>query len=227
MPKYIKVVHSSEKDKWLEERKKSVGASDPLDNTSAKRKAGLSAPFVGNVHTEAGTNLECAILDWWARDYGHKAVPFDNDAIEVEECGWLLRNPEFPLLHATPDGWAEGVFVVEIKNVGLNKAGEWLKIPPLTTTTKDPLQVVTKYQQIMLSAEVAEQPPKTYWSQVQHQLFVTGLSYGYLVGLIGGKRLVEHRIERDEEFIAERVKKCHAFMAEVEKLKENKDGSDK
>lgn len=206
---YEKVIHCSDSEAWLRERTKSAGASDPLDNTSAKRKAGLLEPFMGNVHTEAGQALESAILNWW----GSKRQD------SPTECGWLLRREGVPFIHATLDGWVEGEYVVEIKNVGLNQASKWLDIPTLTTKETDPVRVVTKYQQLMIKSEVSSQPPRNYFSQVQHQLYITGLRYGYLVGLIGGKRLVEHYIKRDDKFIYERVKKCEEFMKKVEKLR--------
>lgn len=207
---YIKVIHSEKYDEWLEERKNSVGASDPCDNTSARRKAGLELPFEGNIHTIAGMALEGAIITWWAKDRPEK----------VRECGWLLRRPEAPSMHATPDGWSlRKKYVVEIKNVGLNQAPAWLDMPEFKKTNADPTRVVQKYQQIALEAKPAKRPPQNYWRQVQHQLYITGFEYGYLVGLVAGKRLVEFRIKRDEEYIQKRIEQCRTFMEKVEQLK--------
>jgi len=216
------VCDSRDRDVWLSERTKSVGASDTLDNTSLRRKAGLEKPFEGNIHTEAGHALEGSILYW----YGEKT-----DTV-VTPCGFLLRNINTPWMHATPDGfWVDKrqlkIGVVEIKNVGLNQAQEWLQMPEFKKTELSPKLVVTKYQAAMIAAEPAKTPPKKYWQQVQHQLHITCLDSGYLVGLIGGKRLVSFLIERDQKYIDKRIKDSKDFMERVNQLKEEKNAISK
>lgn len=206
---YQKIIHVDDKEAWLAERAYSVGASDQLDDLSAKRKVGLAEPFEGNVHTEAGQELESAILAWWCK----------RTQIACEPCGWLLRREDTPWMHATLDGWSESEkLVVEIKNVGLNKADAWLKMGkvPQRRTAKD---TVTGYQQAVLAAEVADTPPIEYWAQVQQQLYITGWDKAYLVGLIGGKRLIQFDIRRNEGYIHSRIEHCRAFMQKVETLR--------
>lgn len=43
--------------------------------------------------------------------------------------------------------------------------------------------------------------PLKYQIQLQHQLAVTGLKFGYLFGLVGGQEPYAHRIERNDKFI--------------------------
>lgn len=52
--------------------------------------------------------------------------------------------------------------------------------------------------------------------QLMHQLAVTGLTFGYVVGLIGGNKLVWHRIERDEAIIHALIGKLEAFWELVQ-----------
>ena len=213
MSDYTKVVHSSNSEEWLTERTHSVGASDTLDSTSLLRKTGQLAPFEGNIHTTAGQMLEGAVLEWWCKETGRQA----------DMCGWLLRRAESPFMHATPDGWNEEErFVVEIKTAGLNQAGKWLIFndPPVRQTAKD---TVTAYQQAVWSADRFLSPPTSYWSQVQHQLYITGFDRGYLVGLIGGKKLVWFDIDRNQEYIDKRIKSCKAFMDKVGERKQQND----
>lgn len=215
------VVAKENYEEWKAERQFSAGASDPLDETSARRKAGLEEPFNGNIHTEAGSALEGAIRLWWSEKVGY----------HTQEAEWLLRRPEVPWMHATPDGWIvsrqRGAAVavtdrikgiVEVKCVGLPAAHEWVQMPLIPRQKKD-RDTVRKYQQAVLEAPLNSGPPKKYVDQVQQQLFVTGLNYGYLVGLIGGKRLVWYNIERDEDRIQKRIEACKRFMDKVYKLR--------
>lgn len=51
-----------------------------------------------------------------------------------------------------------------------------------------------------------------HWQvQVQHQLEVTGLSWGYIAVLVGNEHYFSVAVERNERFIAELVKKLEAF----------------
>ena len=51
--------------------------------------------------------------------------------------------------------------------------------------------------------------------QVQHYLAVTGWRFGYAAALIGGQRTIVHRVERDDELIADLVKIGEDFMRYV------------
>jgi putative phage-type endonuclease len=84
-------------------------------------------------------------------------------------------------MFAAPNGWQtatpdylgdDGEWLLEIKNTGVYAARQW-----------------------------AEGPPDVAHIQVAHQLAVTGLKYAYVAGLVGGNRLVWHRLERDEALI--------------------------
>lgn len=90
----------------------------------------------------------------------------------------IFRHPKHPYMTATLDGlcWNPEIdewCVVELKNVNQFAKAEW----------------------------TGEDPPLKYMVQVQHQLAVTGLEYGYLLGLIGGQDPIVKEIKRDDNFI--------------------------
>lgn len=102
----------------------------------------------------------------------------------------LLEHPEHSFMTATVDYWVTEngeMGILECKNTGFWAGVNWEgNIPD--------------------SAHV----------QVAHQLAVTGLKFAYIAALIGGNRLVWHRIERDEALIATLIKHEADFWAMVE-----------
>ncbi len=51
--------------------------------------------------------------------------------------------------------------------------------------------------------------------QVQHYFAVTGWQFGYVAALIGGQRTIVHRVERDDELIADLIRIGEDFMRYV------------
>lgn len=67
-------------------------------------------------------------------------------------------------------------------------------------------------------AEGSDQVPRQYLVQCHHQMLVTGARWVDLAALIGGRGLVIHRVERDDEFLAWYEGELVAFWREhVEK----------
>ena len=60
---------------------------------------------------------------------------------------------------------------------------------------------------------------KLYWHQVQHQMYVSGASEGYLVFYHEGRDLQVFRIDRDDDYIERLVKKAQEFFELVMKRK--------
>ena len=60
-------------------------------------------------------------------------------------------------------------------------------------------------------------PPLKFAVQVQHQLAVTGASYGFLFGLIGGCEPIVRLIPRDEEFIDAMIVELGKFWGYVQR----------
>lgn len=110
---------------------------------------------------------------------------------EVRECFTeFVRMEGRPHVGCSPDCYLfseeRGLGVGELKNVGQYLSAEWDGDVPLRTQV-----------------------------QIQHQLAVTGLSWGLGAGLVGGNRLKWHLVERDERFIAELLKRCDLFWKQV------------
>lgn len=99
------------------------------------------------------------------------------EQIEVHEVGWMLAHPDHPWMLADLDRIAvdhdDDDAVVEIKTTSAFRAGDW----------RDGI-------------------PVAVMCQVQHYLAVTGLDRAIVVALIGGQRLVVHRVQRDDALIA-------------------------
>ncbi len=99
--------------------------------------------------------------------------------IRVEDPGefTVRMHAEHPWMSATLDGVCDhplhGLGVVEAKNVSGFLAADWKK----------------------------DEPPLKHQIQVQHQLAVTGYSYGYLVGLVGGNEVAIRLLKRNDRFI--------------------------
>lgn len=110
--------------------------------------------------------------------------------LSIEADGRLLAHLERPYMTATPDySLLENgkAGLLEIKNTGEFHAKSW-----------------------------AEGIPDAAHVQLMHQLAVTGLNFGYVCALVGGKKLVYHRFERDEALIAKLIEIEAAFWERVE-----------
>jgi len=96
-----------------------------------------------------------------------------------------LRHDDYPRMTATPDFWQysepKGWGILEIKSVGSWNSSKWRSGAP------------TRYQE-----------------QLQHQLAVTGLTWGTIAALVG-RQLVVYDYARDEGKILELKLRCAAF----------------
>ncbi len=64
--------------------------------------------------------------------------------------------------------------------------------------------------------EMTDQIPIPYWTQVQHQMMVTGEQFAYVAVLIGGNTFKTYLVKRDEEFIENLVAAERAFYRNME-----------
>ena len=119
-----------------------------------------------------------------------------NDEAEV------TRHPERPFLTATLDAIQtdkdRGIGALEIKTAGHWVGKQWLD----------------------------GDPPLHYQVQLQHQLAVTGMSWGTLCVLIGGQKMLWFDTERNDEFIERMIDKEAFFWTQVlDKIPPEPDGS--
>lgn len=64
--------------------------------------------------------------------------------------------------------------------------------------------------------EMTDQIPIPYWTQVQHQMMVTGEQFAYVAVLIGGNTFRTYLVKRDEEFIENMVLAERSFYRNME-----------
>jgi predicted phage-related endonuclease len=138
--------------------------------------------------------------------WGHTLEPVIADEFVMRENKRLFdsgrfsiyRSKEWPWLFCTPDRIIEdyepGIHVdkynpgvLEIKTSGAYLAKEW-----------------------------DDQIPFAYQIQVQHQLAVTGYTWGAIAVLIGGRDFRTYEVERNEDFIAGLVEHCREFYVQIE-----------
>lgn len=62
--------------------------------------------------------------------------------------------------------------------------------------------------------------PLYYLYQLQWYMFVTGLTYGIIGCLVGGQHFFSYKIYRDDDLVADMIKKARSFWVNVEKLVE-------
>ena len=186
------------REEWLKARRTGIGSSDApamlgLTKWATRLSIWLSkrGEDGGESKAEAerlkwGHRLEGPILDGFGEDVGRA----------VKHCHpfTILEHPSNPLALASLDGLQEdpnhpekGLGIAEAKNLGPWKRDEWM----------------------------SNGVPEMYRVQLQHQLYVSGLRWGSVIGLIGGAELVYQDFDRDEEFIAFLVKEEETFWQSI------------
>jgi putative phage-type endonuclease len=178
---------------WLEQRKTGIGASEasaalgvnpyksPIELWA--EKCGLCEPpdLSENEAVEFGVRLERPIGEAYQARTGREVNFWPQDMIAV--------HPDIPWMLCTPDarqlpepGLEREVGVLQIKTAGAFMASEW-----------------------------ADGPPLHYQVQIQHEMLVTGHSWGTLVVLIGGQKLRYFDCQANDKFAAALVSKLGAF----------------
>jgi len=179
---FQQIIHQDDREKWLAERRNSIGASDAPaimglvswgSATSVQAdKWGLLTEPDAVERLKWGNRLEDVILAAFAEETDW----------DVEPYGWLVRDPDRPWLHATPDGelgWDTPIFV-QAKNT-------------------------------MMVSEWDEGPPPHVYAQQQAEMAVTGHDHCYVAALVMGNRLRWAKIDRDEDFITTWLALAEAF----------------
>ena len=111
----------------------------------------------------------------------------------AEPCGWAFRSRDVEYLTCTPDGLeftSRGLGLVELKFVSSGASHDWVK---------------------------GQKGPETYWWQVQHQLLVTGMPYGRLVGMVDGE-LHHLLVEPDKRAFDRILTETESFWRELQQL---------
>ena len=173
----IRLTFGSDND-WLAERRKSIGASESPDILGCGfADGGPSKVWARKRLGEDPYDSELLALGRIMEPSIRQAVRELRQLDVTDPDGReIFRHPEFPWLHASPDGFVSEdrqLGILEAKNVSGWNHAEW-------SDGMVPLRVQV---------------------QVQQQLLCTGLGFGYAAGLIGGNKLVCVRMERDDRFL--------------------------
>lgn len=179
---------------WLEERRKGVGASE------VAAILGLD-PW------------KTALGVWASKVHGDETI--DSEVMEIgrelEEPGARMFARRFPDL--------------VVQDPGMYTIRRHRNAPLFATCDRDLETRGPAHEndrgvlEIKASSKTDEWtggPPLRYVCQVQAQLAVTGRTWGYLAALLGGRKFVAHRIERDDAFIDAMLDKVREFWSLVE-----------
>jgi putative phage-type endonuclease len=176
---YDEVCDSRDREVWLAERNKGIGASEaaailglsPWESPLSVYARKLGALQATKEETEAmrwGTKLEPLILEEFGRETGR----------DVARDGVLIRSRARPWQLATLDGRQ-----FDAKRTGNGRG--LVEVKATSARAQDWNQGVPEYVQI----------------QVQHQLDVSGFDWGSVVVLQHGNRLLWADVERNEALI--------------------------
>jgi len=174
------------RDEWLSWRRKGVGSSD------AAAVAGLN-PYrtplevyldkLGLLEEQDETEA----MYWGTVLEDVVAREFAaRTGLKVWRRNAILQHPEYAWVLANIDRY-------------IVQKGNWGVLECKTTST------------FMRSDWSNGEVPPMYYVQLQHQLAVTGLEYGYIAVLIGGREFAYFEIERDEETIKYLMQVEHDF----------------
>jgi len=176
---------------WLEERRSGIGGSEAAAVLGISRYTSRMRVYLNKIGQET-PEVDNDYIKW-----GNILEPVIRNQfaaeynVEVEINEEMLRSEKHPFMVAHLDGIIHDPKkktpgVLEVKNVTEWKKGEW---------------------------ENGESPAE-YIVQIQHNMEVAGLMWGYLVALIGGNRLVANYIEKDEELVKQIIEAEEEFWNE-------------
>jgi putative phage-type endonuclease len=183
------------RESWLAARNQGIGGSDApaaIGISPWKGRFALWSEKVGLVEQADLSNV--AAVQWGSRlQYAvGSGYAEESGRLVAHEPEFLIRrHPAHRFMLATLDAeqtdLQRGPGLLEIKTAGASHAKEW-----------------------------SDEPPLHYQVQLQHQLAVTGYSWGTLAVLIGGQKLAWFDCEANEKFIARLVEQEAEFWALVE-----------
>lgn len=183
-------IREAGRDAWLDARKLGLGGSDCAAALGMNK---YKTPY--QLWAEK-TGIAAPIEENEAMRWGNLLEPViaaefgDRTGLILRKNDKLFVSNAYPWLRATPDYFVTEGGVsggVQIKNTGAFLAHDW-----------------------------EGGVPDAVHCQVMHEMATTGMTFTYVVALVGGNKLVWHRIERDEAIIHALITKLEAFWELVE-----------
>lgn len=169
-----------------------LSAHAPREEWLAYRRSGITATDLVAI---MGQSAYRTAFDIWT----DKVMPPPEDETDIGEAGFWGQRLEEPVAQA----WAEK-HNVRIRRIGLvaNDKNTWAlaSLDRIVNGCPDgrcALEVKTR--NLFVQSEWEKALPVDVETQVRWQLLVTGLDHAHVAALIGGQRMVEHRVDRDAE----------------------------
>lgn len=194
------------RERWLDLRRSTVGASEmpticglnPYKSVLElwAEKTGKIEPFAGNDSTWLGSKLEPVIAEFFERK---------NPGLQVQRCGALYAHDSIEGITATPDFW--------LVKPPLDNSAPWNESPERVELSDVGL-LETKNAGYRKLDEWEENAPRSHQVQLQMQMGICGIQWGYVAGLIGGDayEFKAYPFEFSPEVFEQCVSLAHEFL---------------
>ncbi|MFI0914367.1 YqaJ viral recombinase family protein [Streptomyces abikoensis] len=180
------------------------------DEWHAIRATGLGGSDMAAI---CGLNPYTSPLEIWLAKVG-QPVPRRQDPVLDEAA--LMGHALEPII-ATRFTAITGLLAAEGPGTLRHPTQPWIaNLDRVTEENGQPGVVELKSRSSYALKDWLDEPPVDVQVQVQHYLAVTGWDYAYTAALIGGQRTIVHRLERDEELIADLAAIAGEFWGWVE-----------
>lgn len=178
-------------EEWKRERMKGIGGSDVAAILGISRWKSAIRVYLEKIgeapeeETNEAMEIGKRIEDFIADLFKEKT------GLHVARCNAILQSSKYPWMIANVDREVydpetDSWGILELKNVSQYMQKDW----------------------------EGEEIPTEAYVQLQHYLIVTGRTWGYIAGLIGGKRFEYKKFELDEELADEIVRREEKFWKE-------------
>lgn len=180
------------RDTWLSVRGNGLGSSDAAVAIGLSRYKSPLELWLEKTDRQPAADLSDNEAVFWGTTLEHivATVYAERTGVKVRRLNAVLQHPEHPFMLANLDRHVthptDGYGILEVKTAGVNSARFW-----------------------------EDGVPESYQCQVLHQLAVTGKQWCDVAVLIGGQDFRVYRILRDEDKIADLIKREAAFWQYV------------
>lgn len=177
----------ADRDTWLRTRRTGIGGSDASAVASLSKYESPYSVWMDKTGRVPLDSVEASEAMLWGNllEPVVRAEACKRLGLDVELTGTLQHADRTWQLY-NPDGLLSDGGILEIKTSNQFLSGEW-----------------------------DDQVPDHAELQVQHGMAVTGAGHAWVAGLIGGQRLVVHRVDRDDDLIATLIDLEAAFWQHV------------
>ena len=201
---------------WLKERTRVVTGSwiaalmgmnpwksrqDAIDHIRGNGK-----PFVPSRHSWWGSQMEVANMRCWSLMTGLEASPV-NAFFAAGPVGSTIDG-----VILEPHSGLEGVPLGTSAKTYWTKTMEALR--EACEGNEEPFLIEMKQTSEKYLKDWGKQPPDSYWAQLQLQLHLTGLRYGFLVARVGASDMRHHLVKRDDLWVEEAVEAAQEILNE-------------